>query len=216
MKHEGTITNALNSIPREYWKNKDFAWVSIPKNANSQFRSICVSLGAKRQASDGTFPDTKICVWRNPRTRLISGLGEYNKRRGRNKGKQLTVDDYGTLLTELLDSSTKFDEHLEPQIVYAGGICFTHVLCFETLVEEMNTVPVFANNPTKWNKVLQAGRLANSKHTKSAGGIEGVQQKHKDLIDQIINKYYQQDQMIFENRDLLTDKHNIIMANTHD
>jgi len=215
MKHEGTITTALNTFPREYWKNDDFAWVSIPKNANSQFRNICASFNATRQKNNGTYPATRICVWRNPRTRLISGLGEWCKRRGPNRGKPLTLDAYGSLLTDLLNDSSRFDEHLEPQIVYAGGICFTHVLCFENLIDEMLTVPAFKSHPEKWNKVLKADKLTSSKHTNNAGGLDAVQQQHKQLIDQIINKYYKQDQEVYENRRLLTDPNNIMTAGIH-
>lgn len=205
MKHTHTITNALQNTPREYWRNDEFAWISIPKNANMQFRSICKSLQATRQKNDGTYPEIVVCVWRNPRTRLISGLGEYFHRKRRGGRRVITAEDYEKLLRELLQNPSKFDEHLEPQIVYAEGIKFSHVLKFEKLDQEMNRVPVFKQNPDSWHTRINADRLITSKHTKNLS-LTTIQDKNQELIDNIIDKYYSIDQKIFQDPGQLENK----------
>lgn len=116
MKYEGKITKKLNGH-RECWRNDQLLWISIPKNANMQFRQICERAGAIRSKLEANnLPDTIFCVWRNPTTRLISGIGEYSKRMNVLKPNK---EKYTQYLEQLLKDPYDFDEHLEPQIVYA-------------------------------------------------------------------------------------------------
>lgn len=203
ISYTGDITDTLRG-KRQIWRNENFGWISIPKNANMQFRHIMGKLKAKRLniESFDTLPDVTVCVWRNPRTRLLSGLGECLSRRKGIKG--LNSAKYTEWLEKLLSDPHQFDEHLEPQIVYTHSIAYTHVIKFENLLEESQKVfdPVLAK------RFLNPGRTKKSKHTKES--LDDIIKQNENLITDIIDKYYSLDEKIFQNTEILKDKENII------
>jgi hypothetical protein len=208
MKFENKITKKLNG-DKECWRNSDLLWISIPKNANTQFRSICENLGAKRQKLNlKNLPELIFCVWRNPRTRLVSGIGEYydrpiKERYFRQFGKRailmqrptLSQGQYTEYLEKLYRNPYHFDEHLEPQIVYAQGLKYSHVLRFEQLIDDIQTIEMFKGNPHLY-KNLEPQRTTTSQHTKNFT-IDDVINDNNDLIDSIIKKYYSEDLDIY-------------------
>ena len=186
------ITATVFPSPKWVWQNEHCMWVSVPKNANMQIRKICTACGMPRvKHQDLTHSAETVCVLRDPRTRLISALGEFKKRKRRS-------ENLNKLLEMLLDDASGFDEHLEPQSFYISGIVFTHILRFEDLHNELNRVDWFSQYSTVIDKHINSQRLTSSKHHKSTP--EQLAQQNQQLVDQIINKYYRRDLEIWQNR----------------
>lgn len=205
MNFEKTITNKLRSVKRVCWRNNDFMWVSIPKNANMNFRSICQKMGAMKQDWPRLLdrPSTIFSVWRNPRTRLVSGMGEYLARTHK---KSVSHRAYSEHFKLLLADASGFDEHLEPQIVYANGVTFSHLLEFEDMINEMMRVPVLENNQSVWRSNIQPKKTQTSKHAKGTS-IEDIISDNHTVIENLIEKYYAQDLEIWTNLSDYEGKH---------
>lgn len=192
------ITPTLEGVKRECWRNNKLFWTSIPKNANMVFRGICQRYGAPRQKVNldiQPYPNVVFCIWRDPETRLISGLGECAKRQRRGR---FTAELATQMLEELSVSADKFDEHLEPQVMYATGfpIRYTHVLRFEHLLDDMQTVDIFKNNTNPWRQYIHPDRITKTHHAIGTS-IEEILNQNKALVEHIIKKYYSEDLDIF-------------------
>lgn len=176
------------------WANQEFCWTSVPKNANSRYRLLLDSMGIHR-----TFitPDLgrvySICVVRDPRTRVISAMGEYAARKG------LRRHPFRDLMNKFLSDPTQFDEHLERQVAFLAGKSYTHILKFENLYAETLQHPFFRSK-SKSEAVkhwLDPGRWTSSKHFRGAD-IRDLYRLHSDIIDIAVRQYYTQDWEIWQ------------------
>jgi len=178
--------------PHRHWQNNQCVWTQVPKNANMMIRKICGKLQmTNTDKPDRTLPE-RVCVIRNPRTRLISALGEYSKRKKDHRPLR-------ALLEHLCEDATGFDEHLEPQSWYLQEITYTHILKFEQLDTEIYTVPTFAQHRSVVDTVIRPQRLTYSKH--HSGDLQDIIEEHQDLVEQCVEKYYALDQDIWQNTD---------------
>jgi len=185
LDHQITLAN----IPKNTgWFNDENLWISIPKNANTQMQKICkdLGIGCGTIPTSGTTFKTTICVLRNPATRVISGLGEF---KARNKRKTETIQQ---LLEELIEDPLQFDEHLEPQLVFMAGHSYTNILMFESLLQELQTIPTFRYNNIRLRQRIDPIRLNMSKHF-YPDSIEKIYFDNQVVIDHVVNKYYQRD-----------------------
>src|SRR5210317_751 len=177
MKREGQITNKdFKSI--DVWHNPKCMWVSIPKNANMVYRGICNKTGIKKVKYTDQTADEVVAVIRNPYTRLLSGLGECQKRK---KMQKLSTTQ---LLEKLLHSAADFDEHLEPQAMYLHGKTYTHILLFENLLEETLRVNFFKQHEKIVTNAVRPERTKKSKH--HSGSLDDVINQNKELCDEIV------------------------------
>lgn len=174
------------------WANQECMWTSVPKNANMAYRRLCRAVDMPKQKYIGQTATYSICVVRNPVHRLFSGLGEFIRR---HKQKELPI----TLLEKLLDNADNFDEHLEPQIVYLQNKSYTHILSFENLVEETLQVPYFAKNEQIVKLCIRQPVPDKSKYFSHS--IDEIYKYYSPLIDDIINKYYFKDVILWQNRE---------------
>jgi hypothetical protein len=170
------------------WLNEENLWISIPKNANTQMRKVCKDVGLIRQ----TIPDDSsefkntICVLRNPTTRLISALGEFKAR------FRTETDTIQNLLFEFIEEPLNFDEHLEPQLAFITGHAFTNILMFESLFQELQTIPIFRYNNVKLKQRINPIQLNMSRHFYPES-IEKIYFDNQRAVDHAVNKYYQRD-----------------------
>lgn len=172
------------------WANQECSFVSVPKTANMQFRKICGRYKMKYKHQDEVLdPAFQFCVVRNPWTRVLSGLGEYRRRRLRHD-KKLT---WRTLCERLLESPTQFDEHLEPQIAFMQGYTFTHIFKFENMLDDALNFPYFKNDPGWIKSNINPVRSQRSQHL----DLVEIQKDNQDLLDQIVAKYYSRDYEIW-------------------
>jgi len=186
--------------PGVVWANSDFCWTSVPKNANMVYRSILQNLGVPRVTYQPTHGQTWcIFVIRDPRTRLISALGEHCLRR-RVRGRSIK-----DLLESLLADPGNFDEHLEPQTVWVQGKRYTEILLFEDLYQQTLAHPFFAPHSTVVNRYMNPDRLNNSKHHRGKS-LQQLYLDHQDLVDLAIKKYYNKDLDIWKDRKNWTGK----------
>lgn len=186
------------------WKNKKCTWVSVPKNANMMMRSLCSQSGmtANTVKSDTVINTSEVIgIIRDPRSRLLSGLVECQKRNSKRFSKMKIPE----LLKLLLHDITLFDEHLEPQIFYLQNFKFTHILKFENLKEELLNTEHFSQHKNLVNRLVNSSLLKNSRSTKLSD-IQQVLSDNKNLVDQCVSRYYGQDQKIWQSPDLYIDQ----------
>jgi hypothetical protein len=162
----------------------------VPKNANMMMRKICEATGMSRVKLKDQASTETVCILRNPRTRLISALGEFRKRKRRSESLE-------QLLENLLNDPTGFDEHLEPQLHYIEGIAFTHILKFEKLDQELQRSIWFKQHQPVVESHLNPDRLANSKHHQTS--IESLLKQHHGVVENIIDRYYTRDVELWQN-----------------
>jgi len=181
---------------RHVWHNKRCMWVSIPKNANMNFRYICTSMGMEKKLYENQSADEVFCVVRNPLTRIISGIGEY-------KARYKRQDTFEELLDELMQSPRSFDEHLEPQVFFINDIVFTHILKFEDINTQVRNLKYFRKNYVFHQRskmqefMLNKNRTQISKHFKEP--LTKLITHNKDTLDKIVEKYYSYDMEIWKN-----------------
>ena len=190
--------NKITSTPilPELWCNDQIGWASIPKNANMATRRVMTALGAPRHHYDEETPENLFCVIRDPRQRVIAGIGEYQRR-------SKTVPDTTDLKRLLLDfiyDPEPFDEHVEPQCCFIDHVThkITHVCRFESLVADMLTVPGLTESVV--TEFIIEPKLSQSK----TGDIAALVKKHRALVDKCIKQYYTVDMDIFESANPLS------------
>jgi len=180
----------------EVWANTQFCWTSIPKNANMVYRKILKDLDVPiTRYRDDLGLDHSIFVIRDPRTRLLSGLGEYRKRRHSAKWHSNPDISVKHLLEDLINDPTCFDEHLEPQVAFIAGKSYTEILMFENLYQETLAHPFFAGHQQIVDRYMNAARLNNSKHHQQ--DLQQLIQEHQVLVDKAIELYYSVDYEIW-------------------
>jgi len=186
------ITNTKLAQPAVYIKDNRCMWTSIPKNANMLFRGICKSVGMNRRLYTGQQADQSFFIIRNPLNRLVSGLGEYRRRRQLNVG---LVD----LLDQLYENPVSFDEHLEPQLVYVAGKSYTHIIRMENLKTEIMEVPYIRHNGAEVVRIrIDPNKTTNSRHLKGQP-MEKWLDENQSKVTAVINKYYATDMQMWEN-----------------
>lgn len=186
------ITNT-NLGPPVVWTNGEFMWTSVPKNANMAYRRFCRATSMdKTLYHESMSPQFSICVFRNPVHRLFSALGEYRKR----KKVRLPI---GELLERLKDDPSGFDEHLEPQLIFTQGKAYTHILKFENLNSETKNIPYFSNITGIIDQFITPDAPTTSKYWNN--DLNSIYTEFSALTDDIINKYYTKDVLIWQNRE---------------
>lgn len=184
------ITNTPMPSPIWFWHCDQFAWVSVPKNANMMMRKICLGMRVNRKRFANQASNETVCILRNPRTRLISALGEFRKRKRRSE----TLDE---LLDLLLKDPSGFDEHLEPQCFYVHNIAFSHILKFENLDAELMRVDWIRQHSEVVQRHLVPNLLKESRnHTTS---IATLLEQHHGIVENIIDRYYARDAELWTN-----------------
>lgn len=186
------ITNT-NIKPTGIWYNPDCMWTSVPKNANMMYRQMCTEMNMVHCQYQNHVAKESVCVLRNPYTRIVSGIGEYTKRHS----TKFNGVPFESMLYRLLNTPQKFDEHLEPQSFYISGKKYTHVLKFEDLYNETLRVKYFAKHRNLVDKFVEMRRTRRSRYFRESP--EELIQKHQDLFDQIVEKYYQKDLELWKN-----------------
>lgn len=184
------ITDTVFPDPFWVWHNCHCTWISVPKNANMQLRKICTACNMSRVKFQNTDSTETVCILRNPKTRLISALGEFKKRKRRKE----TINE---LMEILLADPRSFDEHLEPQSFYVHGVKFTHILKFEQLDQELHRVEWFAKHPEPLKNYINPARLQKSRHHGTPP--DQLASEHSKLVDDIVNKYYAYDLELWQN-----------------
>lgn len=184
------------------WANAEFCWTSVPKNANMVFRNFLQKIGIPAVPYNHELGlNYNVCVMRDPRTRLISGMGEYCRRqRLENSGPALQ-----TLFETLLNDSSQFDEHLEPQVAFLQGKSYTHILKFENLYVETIQHPYLSSHEPIISRYMNPDRLGNSRHYEHES-LEDIYKAHQTVCDDIIDRYYRRDHDIWSDRDSYTGK----------
>ena len=177
-------------IPDITWANDKISWVSIPKNGNMATRKLLQQHNAHKCCNRVVAP-IHFCVFRNPYHRLISGVGEYSRRR--NPANKNIVH----LLEQLLEDPQPFDEHVEPQSVFIDDHVFTHVFEFEHMEQQMHDSEIFEK--PKLQRCINQSKANSSK----TGAIDTIIEQNRVLVDDIINTHYQKDLEIFENLDCI-------------
>ena len=178
------------------WCNHECLWVSVPKNANMMMRKFCESTGMLgKNVTLKTIPNCRetVTIVRDPRTRILSGLSEFQKRKAPAKIKKFTVTE---LLKQLLNDISIFDEHLEPQAFYLQNFTFTHILKFEDLNNELKTVNHFHNYSRLIDESVRPELLTSSR---KLGDLSDIVTENESLLTQCIEKYYTMDLDIWNN-----------------
>lgn len=166
--------------------NVKCAFIPTPKCANMTFRAIGEPYKMDWvHTNELPPPEYRFCVLRNPWTRLLSGMGEYRRRR-RWRWRSTT---WRLLFEEFLENPAPFDEHLEPQLAYMHNYTFTHIFKFETLLDDALEFPYFQNNLDWIRANISMERAMISQHL----DIQAVMAANRDLVDQIVAKYYARD-----------------------
>lgn len=186
----GQIT--LKPLGLKYtWQNESCSWVSVPKNANMMFRKLCTAIGMHKQIRYNLSPES-FAVVRDPRTRLFSGICEYLRRLHQPITEAKIIDN----LIDLRYNPSKFDEHLEPQIVWLNELSFTHLVRFEYMIEDTMRIPYLRQHEKMVLKSIKPNRLTTSRYYIDMNGFIA---KHQALIDSTIDKHYKQDLELFNN-----------------
>ena len=175
------------------WANREFCWTSVPKNANMRFRHIMRELHIPETTYSldvGTLYN--VFVIRDPVTRLLSGLGEYQQRSGQRKSVE-----FWTLMERLLHTPERFDEHVEPQAAFVAGKTYTDIFRFENLIESLCQHSYFAAHHRVIHKHLTQSKLQQSKHHVGQD-LNRLYRDHRNLVDSVIKKYYNIDMEIWQ------------------
>lgn len=185
---QGQITKSILG-PRYAWHNTQCTWISVPKNANMMFRKFCEHIGMERVVLEKTAPVT-VAVIRNPKTRLVSGICEHLRRRQLN----ILERDISASLFNLYHRPHLFDEHLEPQSVWLHGLDITHYIKFEDMLEDIQQVPYMNQFVQHFYKMVEVKKLTESRRYMD---LPGYVIKYSDLLDECVEKFYQQDQDLY-------------------
>lgn len=186
----GQITK-IKLGPRYAWHNNECTWVSVPKNANMMFRKFCTHIGMEKVLLNETAPIT-VAVIRNPKTRLVSGICEHMRRKQRN----ILERDITSELHSFYRKPQLFDEHLEPQHVWIHGLTITHYIKFENMLEDIMRVPYMNQHTDYFYKMVRVNRLTSSNRYID---LPGFVIKYSDLLDEFVEKFYQQDLNLYNN-----------------
>jgi len=133
-----------------------------------------------------------VAVIRNPKTRLVSGICEHMRRKQRN----ILERDITSELHSFYRKPQLFDEHLEPQHVWIHGLTITHYIKFENMLEDIVRVPYMNQRTDHFYKMVRVNRLTSSNRYIA---LPGFVIKYSDLLDEFVEKFYQQDLDLYNN-----------------
>ena len=176
------------------WANEECMWTSIPKTANMAYRQVCKQFKLLQIDYDYKPRKYSICVFRNPVHRLFSAVGEYKKRKSDKR-------PLAEVLEALLEDIYPFDEHIEPQLVFTQNKSYTHILKFENLIEESINIPCFSSKPNIIHNHLRQHELSPSRSKYHESDLDQLYKDNSRIVDDIINKYYSKDVLIWQNRE---------------
>lgn len=157
-------------------------YVSIPKCSSTIYRSSLYGL-AQAGVKNKILPGEWFTIIRNPYTRCISGIKEYNKRVL--KKRNLTVEDYDWHLANMLEDISEYDEHLEPQLYFLNQVPEgVGVRLFDFDRDQPDAVTEWIGSPllkAKLNKPPQTD----------------ISVYNQDLLEAVVTKYYAADLSLY-------------------